>query len=128
MICSVPIKNRSKEELLCAYHKIYAWHTFRGFKPLLHKLHNETSRDVQTFVATKQTHIQYTPPDIHHTNLAKWAIRTWKNNFLSGMAGLPKLFPITNWCRLTAQCNVTLNMICPCCQNPLLLTHKAFEG
>jgi hypothetical protein len=44
------------------------------------------------------------------------------------MAGLPKSFPITNWCRLTTQCNTTLNMLHPCCQNPLLLAHKVLEG
>ena len=31
--CSVPIKNRSKEELLSAYRKTYEWMTLRGFKP-----------------------------------------------------------------------------------------------
>jgi hypothetical protein len=64
-IQSVPIKNCSKEELLCAYCKIYKWLTLRGFKPLLHKLDNKTSKDVETFVATENTRIQYTPPDIH---------------------------------------------------------------
>jgi hypothetical protein len=127
-ICSVPIKNCSKEELLHAYCKIYAWLTLRGFKPLLQKLDNKTSKDVKTFVATKQTHIKYTPLDIHHTNLAKWAICTWKNHFLAGMANLPKSFPIANWCQLTPQCNATFNMLCLFCQNPLLLAHKALKG
>jgi hypothetical protein len=127
VICSILIKNCSKEELLCAYHKIYAWLTLRGFKPLLHKLDNKTSKDVKTFVATKQTRIQYTPPDIHCLNLAKQAISTWKNHFLSGMVGLPKTFPLANWCQLTAQCNATLNMLCPCSQNPLLLAHKVLD-
>jgi hypothetical protein len=31
VICSVPIKNPSKEELLHAYCKIYAWFTLCGF-------------------------------------------------------------------------------------------------
>jgi hypothetical protein len=70
-ICSVPIMNCSKEELLRAYQKIYAWLTLRSFKPLLHTLNNKTFRGAKTFVATKQTHIQYTPPNIHCTNPAK---------------------------------------------------------
>jgi hypothetical protein len=127
-IQSVPIKNRSKEELHCAYYKIYKWLTHHGFKPLLHKLDNKTSKDVKAFVATEQTCIQYTPPDIHCTNPAKRAIRTWKNHFLAGMAGLPKSFPIANWCCLTMHCDATLNMLCPCCQNPLLSAHEALEG
>jgi hypothetical protein len=95
-IQSVPNKNRSKEELLCAYRKIYEWCTHRGFKPLLHKLDNKTSKELEVFVATEQTHIKYTPPDIHRTNPTKRAIRTCKNHFLAGMADLPKSFPIAN--------------------------------
>jgi hypothetical protein len=100
-VCFVPIKKRSKDKLLRAYRKIYAWLTLRGFKPLLHKLDNKTSRDFDTFVTTKQTCIQCTPLDIHRTNPTKRAIRTWKNYFLAGMVGLPKSFPIANWCHLT---------------------------
>ncbi len=39
-----------------------------------------------------------------------------------------KIFPIANWCRLTNQCNYTINMLCPCCQNPLLSSFEAMEG
>jgi hypothetical protein len=76
----------------------------------------ETLHKVENFIRLQQTHLQLTPPDIHCTNPAKHAIRTWKNHFLAGIAGLPKSFPIANWCRLTTQCDATLNMLCPCCQ------------
>ena len=56
------------------------------------------------------------------------AIRTWKNHFLAGIAGLPKSFPIVNWCCLTTQCDATLNMISLCHQNPLLSAHEVLEG
>jgi hypothetical protein len=127
-IRSIPIKNRSKEELLRAYCKIYAWLTLCGFKPLLHKLDNKTSKDVEMFVTTEQTCIEYTPPDIHCTNPAKQAIHTWKNHFLAVMGGFPKSFSIANWCQLTIQCNATLNMLRLCCQKPLLLAHEALKG
>ena len=110
-ICSASIKNQTKEELFRAYQEVYPWLMARGFKPLLHKLGNETSCNVEDFVTTKQTCIQYTPPDIHRTNPVEHAIRTWKNHFLAGIAGLPKSFPIANWCHLTTQTNTTLNML-----------------
>ena len=127
-ILSIPIKSWSKEELLRAYHEVYKWLSMRGFKPLLHKMDNETSHEVEKFIQGQQTRLQYTPPDMHRTNPAERAIRTWKNHFLVGIAGLLKSFPIANWCRLTKQCDATLNMLCPCRQNPLLLAHKALEG
>ena len=113
-IRSIPIKSRSKEELLRAYNEVYEWLTVRGFKPLLHKMDNETSHEVEKFIQGQNTRLQYTPPDMHRTNPAERAIRTWKNHFLAGIAGLPKSFPIANWCRLTKQCDATLNMLCPC--------------
>jgi hypothetical protein len=95
-IKSVPIKNQSKEELLQAYMKVYAWLTTRGYRPLLHKLDNETSRDIEAFIAAEQVMIQHMPPDMHHTNPVKPAIRTWKNHFTAGIAGIPSLFTIAN--------------------------------
>jgi hypothetical protein len=127
-IRSIPIKSRSKEELLRAYTELYKWLTVRGFKPLLHKIDNETSHEVEKFIQGQQTRLQYTPPDMHRTNPAERAIRTWKNHFIAGIAGLPKSFPIANWCRLTKQSDVTLNMLRPCRQNPLLSAHEALEG
>jgi hypothetical protein len=69
-IRSVPIKSRSKakEELLHAYHETHEWLTMRGFKPLLHKMDNETSHKVKKFIQAQQTRLQYTPLDMHHTN------------------------------------------------------------
>jgi hypothetical protein len=127
-IKSIPIKNQSKEEFLQAYMEVYAWLTARGYRPLLHKLDNKTSHDVEAFIAAEQVKIQYTPLDMHCTNPARHAVLMWKNHFTAGIAGISSLFPIANWCQLTPQSNMTLNMICPCCLNPLLSAHKAMEG
>ncbi len=56
-IKSVPIKNRSKEELLQAYTEVYAWLTARGYRPLLQKLDNKTSHDVVAFIVAEQVEI-----------------------------------------------------------------------
>jgi hypothetical protein len=127
-IASVPIKNCTKKELLRAYQITYKYLSSRGFKPQLHKMNNETSKDVKEFINSQHTTLQYTPLDIHRTNSAERAIRTWKNHFSAGIASLPKSFPIANWCHLTNQCDYTINMLRPCCQNPLLSAFKAMEG
>ncbi len=127
-IKSVPIKNQSKEVLLQAYGEVYTWLTARGYHPLLHKLDNKASRDVKVFIMAEQVKIQYTPPDMHPTNPAKRAIRLWKNHFMVSIARIPSFFLIANWCRLTPQSNMTLNMMHPCHLNPLLSTHKAMDG
>jgi hypothetical protein len=123
-----PSKIGQKKNFFCAYCEIYDWLTHHISKPLPHKLDNKISKDVKAFVTTEQTCIQYILPDIHCTNPAKRAIGTWKNHFLAGLAGLPTSFSIAKWCLLTTQCNATLNMLCPFCQNPLLLAHKALKS
>jgi hypothetical protein len=89
---------------------------------------NESSHDIKTFICKENTCLQYTPPDIHRTNPAKQEICTWKNHFLSGIARLPKTFPIANWCCLTNQTDFTLNMLRPHHKNPALLAFVALEG
>jgi hypothetical protein len=91
-IASVPIKN-TKQELLCAYQITYKYLSSHGFKPCLHKMDDKTSKDVEDFIQSQQTSLQYTPPDIHRTNSTKQAIRTWKNHFTAGIPSLPKSFP-----------------------------------
>jgi hypothetical protein len=127
-IASVSIKNQTKQELLRAYQITYKYLSSCKFKPCLHKMDNETSKDVKDFIQSQQTTLQYTPPDIHCKNSAKQAICTWKNHFTAGITSLPKSFPIANWCCLTNQGNYTINMLCPCCQNPFLSTFEAMEG
>ena len=53
-IRSVPIKSRSKEELLCPYHETYKWLLMRGFKPFLYKMDNKTLHEVERFIQAQQ--------------------------------------------------------------------------
>jgi hypothetical protein len=71
----IPIKNRSKEELLRAITEVYTWLTARGYWPFLQKMDNKTSHDIKAFIVLEQVNLQYCPPDIHHTNPAKRTVR-----------------------------------------------------
>ena len=127
-IKGVPIKNRSKSELLRAYKKVYNFCTQRGFQPKLHKLDNETSKDVEDFIRSENASYQYTPPDMHRANPAERAIQTWKAVMKSVLASLPPLFPIANWCRLCEHVDFCVNIVRKCRQNPRLSAWAAMEG
>ena len=127
-IKSVPIKSREKKELLRAYQEVYAFCQQRGFKPKLHKLDNETSKEVETFIASQQADIQYTPPDMHRTNPAERAIQTWKSCKKSSLASVPDDFPIALWCRMCEQVDLSVNIIRKCRQNPQLSAWAAMNG
>jgi hypothetical protein len=68
----------------------------RKDKLTLHKLDNESSRDLKEWIGEQQTKFQFTPPNMHRTNAAEKAIQTWKNHVLSGLASLPADFPISH--------------------------------
>ena len=128
LIEAIPLKNRSNNEFQRAYKYIYDLLTRKGYKPQLHKLDNETLRDIKEWIHQQNTNIQFTPPDMHCQNAAEKAIQTWKNHFLAGLASLPKDFPIIHWCCLIPQANITLNFLQPCRQNTALSAHAAIHG
>ncbi|KAL7481577.1 hypothetical protein ACHAW6_007257 [Cyclotella cf. meneghiniana] len=91
-IKSYPIKSCHRSELLHANNDVYAYLCMRGYHPQLHKLNDASSRDVEALIAKNKASFQYTPPEIHQTNIAKQAIRTWKYHFDAMQAGAaPKL-------------------------------------
>ena len=107
---------------------MYEYCEQRGFKPLLHKLDNEISKDVEAFIASQNTSMQYTPPAMHRTNLAQRGLQTWKSCEKSILALLPPNFPIAYWCRPAPQINFCVNIVQKCHQNPLLSAWAAIEG
>ena len=123
-----PHQEQKKEELLRAYKEVYSYCQQRGFTPKLHKLDNETSKDVEDFIASQRAAIQYTPPDTHRANPAKRAIQTWKSCMKSTIASLPQKFPLGLWCRLCPQVDLSVNIVRKCRQNPALSAWAAMEG
>jgi hypothetical protein len=101
-MCTTPITSSPSPSktnpILRAYTEVYAWITAHAYRPLLHKLDNKTSHNVEAFIPAEQVKIQYTPLDMHRTNPAKRTVRTWKNHFTGGIAGISSLFLIANWC------------------------------
>ncbi|KAL7474434.1 hypothetical protein ACHAW6_000408, partial [Cyclotella cf. meneghiniana] len=51
-----------------------------------------------------------------------------KNHFVVMRAGAAKSYRLSNWCKDLEQTNITLNMMCPCTQNPNLLAQELLDG
>ena len=122
------MKNRTEDEFLRTYKEKYAELTNKGYPPKFHKTDSKCSKAIETFIDTKNTQLQFSPPAINGQNAAEQAVRTWKNHFITGIASLPKEFPISNRCRLILQCNTTLNLMRPCRQKISLSAHTALHG
>ena len=126
-ILGIPIKSRHSSELLKAYQQVYKWCKSRGFTPTLHRMDNETSKEVEEFITGQQTGLQYTAPG-RHCAPAEKAVQTYKSCFKSVTASLPPEFPISCWCRLLPQVDIAVNIVRPCRQNPKLSAWAATEG
>jgi hypothetical protein len=107
----IPIKNWSEQEFLRAYKEVYDDLENKGFKPKFHKLDNESSNEIQKCIASRNTDVQFAPPDMHRQNAAECAVCTWKNHFIAILASVNPMFPIANWCRLIPQANITLELM-----------------
>ena len=126
-IKGIVIKLRHASELLLAYQEVYKWCKTRGFKPELHRMDNETSSEVEEFIASQRTDLQYSPPG-RHCAPAEKAVQTYKSCFKSTTASLPSTFPISYWCHLFEQMDLEVNIVRPCRQNLKLSAWAATEG
>ena len=68
------------------------------------------------------------PPHIHRRNSAEHVIQTFKNHFIAGLASTDPNFPLSNWCRLLPQAELTLNLLRPSRLNPNLSAYAQLEG
>ena len=111
-IMPIAIKSRHRSELLGAYETVYKWCESRGFKPTLHRMDNETSKDVEEFIEDQNAEVQYTSPG-RHCAPAERAVLTLKSCFKSTVASLPPGFPFAYWCRLLEQVSLSVNIVRP---------------
>ena len=121
-------KSHYLSQVLKAYDDVYDFLQVQGYQPQLHKMENQTSKDVETFIVEQQAKVQYTPADIHRTNIDERCCHTWKKHLTAVRAGAPQSFCIENWCRTTEQYDITLKMMQPCTLNPCLSAFESMEG
>ena len=89
-----------------------------GFHPVLHKLDNETSKELIDAIEKRGSKHKTAPPANHKRNPAKRATQTHKTHFASILNGLDGRFPEGAWDLLAPQTNTNLNLLRPCGMNP----------
>ena len=109
-ILSAPIKNHLQDKLLFAYKTIYTKLNAYGYKGWLHKLDNETLTAIEEFIIMQHATYQYVPPKMHHANPAEGCANMEKL-LQSRMSKSTTSFSIANWCHLTDQADVTLDLL-----------------
>ena len=107
-----PLKSRNASNLTDAYKKIWErWKATKAVNPNWHVLDNEASAQLKQAIKENKCTVELTPPNMHRRNIAERAIQTYKNHFVSILAGLEDTFPIHQWDRLVPQAVLTLNLL-----------------
>ena len=65
---------------------------------------------------------------MHRTNPAKRALQTYTCCMKSTTVSLPPTFPVSLWCILLPQVDLSVNSVRKCRQNPLMSAWTAMEG
>jgi len=123
-----PLKSCTGPDLLKSYQTIQTLLEQRGLKPCVHFLDNECPNILKAFIHDKQEKYQLVPSHIHRRNAAERAIGTFKDHFISGLACLPKDFPLRLWCYLIPQAVLTLSLLHPSRINSHLSAHAQLHG
>ena len=115
-------------DLKKSYQKLHSLLTNRGLKPNLHIMENEYPNVLKMLMREVNEKFQLVPTHIHHINWAERAIRTFKENFISGLASTHKEFPLHLCCWLLPQASLKINLIQKSCMNPKLSGYAQLHG
>ena len=76
-----------------------------------HVLDNEISKEYRERIAKNNMTHELAAPGNHRTLIAERAIQTWKAHMVSNLNGVDEKFPISCWCQIVNQTELTLNLL-----------------
>ena len=123
-----PLRNRTASEIKRVFQSVIHYLHARGPRPRLHTLDNEASSILHDYLCSEEVEYQLVPPHIHRQNASERAIHTFKNHFMAGLANTDPNFPLSNWCRLLPQAELTHNLLRASRLNPKLSAYAQLEG
>jgi hypothetical protein len=123
-----PMRSRTGPCILTAFQTVHAGLVAAGLRPQLHRLDNECSAALKTFLHEADIDYRLVPPRLHRRNAAERAIHTFKNHFIAGFCSIDKNFPLHLWDKLLPQAELTLNLLRGSRLNPKLSAHAQMHG
>jgi hypothetical protein len=129
LILQEAFQTQSNRHQIAAYNSIMTCLAAQGLSVDLQILDNEASAAYkQAITFTWRAKFQLVPPDMHHRNRAECAIRTFKNHFLSILAGVDAAVPPYLWDLLLPQAELSINLLRQATLNPRILAWELFQG
>ena len=121
--------DRTTGSTIQAYSNALALFSKRHGKQKIARLDNETSGKLEAYLSKEhQMELEFVPPGTHRALKAERAIETWKEHFISILAGTDPEFPMQVWDELIVQGEATLNMMRPSNVNPTISAWEHMNG
>ena len=105
------LRNKTEGERIHAYQKIIDRMRRAKLGLKKHILDNEISKAFKERIIENNMTYELVPPSNHRRNIAERAIQTFKSHFISILNGVSDKFPMTLWCQLVPQAELTLNLL-----------------
>ena len=122
------LNDQTNKSLTTAFCDVYEYLTERGYQRKLSVMDNKCSKAVEKYTQSTKAAIQLVSPDNYRVNVAKRAIQTWKDHWLSGMDTINPNCPIQLWCQLIEQGQDMLSLLHVSRVIPKLSTYAILEG
>eukprot|EP00804_Cyclotella_cryptica_P003562 CCRYP_002180-RA/>CCRYP_002180-RA protein AED:0.40 eAED:0.40 QI:0/-1/0/1/-1/0/1/0/180 len=123
-----PFPSKHDAHRIAAYQDNHSCLSNANLKPMVHILDNEASIAFRQAIATNGCTFQLVPPHVHCQNAAEHAISTFKDTFLTILAGAAPSFPAAHWDLLITHAELTLNLLRASHCNPNLSAWEDLFG
>jgi hypothetical protein len=105
------MKNRTKGEIITAYQRMVNRMKLLALGLKHHQLDNKCLAKFKECITKNGMTHKLVPPDCHHCNIAKRAIQTFKNHFVSILSRVDNRFPLSLWCHLMGLAELTISLL-----------------
>ncbi len=105
------MKNRTEGKMITAYQRMVDRMKLSALGLKHQRLDNQCSAKFKECIMESGMTHKLVPLDCHHCNIAKRAIQTFKNHFISILSGVDNRFPFSLWCHLVQPAELTINLL-----------------
>ncbi len=127
-ILALPISGLDDNTIFAAYKTQFEFLENKGHKIKLNVMDNQYTKQIKKNLTANDCNLMLVEPHNHQVNVAKRAIQTFKDHFISALATTDSKFPLQLWDRLTPQVENTLNLMQASRIDPNMSAYEAIHG
>ena len=128
-ILNRPLKGKQAVEIQVTHDKVYSCITIRGHEQMFYRLDNEILREIQDLLDQAMgATVELAPPHLHIHRTVERAMRAAKNHLITMLSRSHGNFPLSMWCHLLKQDEITLNLFRASRIHPQSSAHQSLRG